>query len=137
MKTKKILLSALVLFIFAILWNSILHMVILKDINSVIEGLRRENLNDMLSLSLMMTAIITLLFSFGYSKIRKTGKIQEGINYGLFFGFLAILFADLNQYIVYPIPLKVIICWSIGGLLEFTLYGIIISLFNSKEQDTT
>ena len=111
-------------------------MIVLKDINALVEGIRRENLNDMMGLSLVMTAMLTFLFSFGYSKIRKDGKIKEGMKYGLFFGLLAVLLVDLNQYILYPIPVKVIAFWSIGGMLEFTIYGIIISLLNPIKNET-
>lgn len=125
MNPRRILISSLVLFVFALVWNGVLHGIILKDINALVASLRRENFGDMLVYSLLLTYGITLLFSIGYSRIRKSGKWKEGMLYGLAFGLLAGLLVDLNQYILYPIPARVALSWFAGGIAEFTIYGAI------------
>ena len=125
MNPRRILVSSLVLFAFALVWNGVLHGVILKDVNALVASLRRENFGDMLVYSILMTYGIALLFSIGYSRIRKSGEWKEGMLYGLAFGLLAGLLVDLNQYILYPIPAHVAFSWFAGGVVEFTIYGVI------------
>jgi len=42
-------------------------------------------------------------------------------------GSLPGLLVDLNQYVLFPIPAVVAAQWFLGGLIEFSLYGIIAS----------
>ena len=134
MNPKRVLLSSLVLFLFALIWNGVLHGVILKEVNALVGSLKRENFSDMLVYSILMTYGITLLFSIGYDRIRRSGKLKEGMLYGLAFGLLAGLLVDLNQYLIYPIPARVALSWFLGGIFEFMVYGIIVArIFHSEK----
>ena len=52
--------------------------------------------------------------------------------YGISFGVLAVLLVDVNQYILYPLSLSIVIKWMIFGILEFTLYGFLVSMIYKK-----
>lgn len=119
--------TALVLFLIALVWNGILHMVVLRDANALIDAVRRTNLDDYLWISLLMTFAINLLFAFGYTRFARTGTVKEGVGYGVFFGLIAGVLVDLNQYVLYPIPGRLAFYWFLGGLLEFSLYGALIT----------
>jgi len=119
--------ATLVLFIVAVAWNGVLHMLILREANALVTPLRRANLSDLMWLSLLMTLGLSALFAFGYACVARTGRLLEGIGYGVFFALLAGLLVDLNQYMMYPIPGKVAFYWFIGGLLEFSLYGALMT----------
>ena len=97
----------------------------------------RTNLDDYMWLSVLMTFAVTLLFTFGYSYFTRTGKISEVILYGVFFALVAGVLVDLNQYVLYPIPGHLVFYWLfIGGLLEFSLYGALITrLYPIKLKD--
>jgi hypothetical protein len=59
--------------------------------------------------------------------VARTGTMREGLGYGLYFALLAGLLVDLNQYVLFPIPGAVAALWFLGGLAEFSLYGMLVS----------
>jgi len=127
MRTKRFLLTCGVLLLVAIAWNAFVHLVVLRVANASVQHLRRPDLAEKAWLSLLLTAGIVTLFVWGYSRFARTGSLREGVGYGLFFALLAGLLVDLNQYVLFPIPAVVAGQWFLGGLVEFSLYGIIAS----------
>ena len=127
MRPVRFALAAGLLFLLAIVWNGVLHLVILRQANEVIRHLRRTDLPGSLGLSLLLTAAISVLFVWGYAHTARTGTLREGAGYGLFIGIFAALLVDVNQYLLYPIPLSLAVKWFLGGVLEFTAYGAVVS----------
>ncbi len=127
MRIGRLVLASLALCILALVWNGVLHGLILHDGNALIAPLRRSYLADLTWLSLLLTLGVTALFAFGYAWCARSGRIAEGVGYGLYFALVAGLLVDLNQYLLYPIPWRLAFYWFLGGLLEFSLYGALIA----------
>jgi hypothetical protein len=127
MRTKRFLLTCGVLLLVAMAWNAFLHLVVLRAANASVQHLRRPDLADKVWLSVLLTAGIVMMFVWGYGRVARTGSLREGLGYGLAFALLAGLLVDLNQYVLFPIPAAVAAQWFAGGLIEFSLYGIIVS----------
>jgi hypothetical protein len=127
MRLGRFLLTCAVLLCVAIAWNALVHLVVLQEANASVQHLRRADLADKAWLSLVLTAGIVLMFVGGYGRVARSGSVREGIGYGLFFAVLAGLLVDLNQYVLFPIPGAVAIQWFAGGVIEFSLYGVIAS----------
>jgi hypothetical protein len=117
----------LLLFVIALLWNGFVHLVLLREVSAAVEHLRRPDLAEKTWLSLLLTAGVLALFLLGYTRVARTGSLQEGLAYGLSFALLAGLLVNLNQYILFPIPGSVALSWFASGLLEFALYGALVS----------
>ncbi|XDD48648.1 hypothetical protein AB3N59_09250 [Leptospira sp. WS92.C1] len=120
------------IFLFAILWNGLVHMVILKEFNESVAYLRRVNQNEFFSLALLMTALIAFLFSCSFLKWKKKDTVREDFAHILFFSSLAGVLVDLNQWILYPIPAKTILLWFLFSILEFTVYQQIANFYYKK-----
>lgn len=125
-------LATTTLSIFALLWNAIVHLVILKSDNKVITSLHRPDINDKIWLSVVLTIAIAFLFTINFLKWRKKGGIIETLKHSLFFSLLMMVAIDLNQYIQYAIPFSLIIKWSFFGLIEFAIYGLILEFLITK-----
>ena len=108
-------------------WNAIVHLVLLRPVDETVRHLFRPDLGDRIGLSLLMTAGVACLFAAGYARFARDGSVREGAFYGACFALLAGLLVDLNQYLLYPIPAWVAATWFASGLVEFTLYGIVVS----------
>ncbi len=121
--------ASALLFTLAVVWNGLLHLVILERANRPLQNLRRTDLPSPLLLSLAVTAGVCLLFVWGYSRFARTGALREGLGYGVFMGLFAAFLVDLNQYLLYPLPFTLVLKWFVGGVLEFTLYGAVLSRF--------
>jgi hypothetical protein len=113
------------LFAFALGWNAIVHLGVLADVNASVQHLRRPDFADKLWLSLLLTAGIIALFLAGHARFTRGGTLRQSALYGLWFGCVAGLLVDLNQYLLYPLPARVAALWFVSGLLEFTVYGLL------------
>jgi hypothetical protein len=134
MHYRRFLLACLVLFVVALCWNAFLHLLVLRETNAAVQHLRRPDLADKAWLSLLLTAGLVCLFVWGYRRCARTGRVGEGLAYGVFFALVAGLLVDLNQYVLYPIPAWVASRWFLGGLVEFSLYGVIVSRLYPPER---
>ena len=128
MRPTRFALAAVVLFILSLAWNGLVHLVILRSANEAVQHLRRTDLPGALGLSLLLTALVSGLFVWGYVRTARTGTLREGLAYGFFIGLFAALLVDLNQYLLYPLPASLVLKWIVGGVLEFTLYGAVVAL---------
>lgn len=136
MRIRRFALTCFVLLAVAIAWNAFLHLVVLRAANASVQHLRRPDLADKGWLSLLLTAGIVAIFVWGYARVARTGSVREGLGYGLSFALLAGLLVDLNQYVLFPIPAAVAAQWFAGGLVEFSLYGIIAARLNPPRVNT-
>jgi hypothetical protein len=127
MTSRRPLAAIAVLFVFALAWNGFVHLIVLRDANASVQHLRRPDLADKSWLGLLMTLGVVTMFVWGYRKVARSASIGEGLSYGLAFAVLAGLLVDLNQYVLFPIPGAVALQWFAGGVLEFCLYGVIVS----------
>lgn len=76
-------------------------------------------------LSLVQTAALSVVFLFTYLQSRYAGRLRGGLVHGVLFAVIAGLLVDLNQYILYPIPGRLVVVWFAFGLVEFCAYGLL------------
>jgi hypothetical protein len=120
------LLASGVLFAVALVWNGLVHGLLLRETAKALDGLRRPE-GPNLGLALLLTAGVALVFVWSYARCARRGGWREGLAHGLFFAVLAGLLVNLNQYILFPIPGKAALTWWLFGVGEFCLYGLIAS----------
>jgi hypothetical protein len=127
MGVKRYLTASLVIAAVAMVWNGLLHLVVLRGANAAIAHLLRADMAPRLWLSVAATAGLVCLFVLGYGRFARDGTLREGVVYGLFFAAVAGLLGDVNQYVLYPIPGSLAVMWFAGGVIEFALYGALVS----------
>lgn len=127
MSIKRFLLASLAVFAVGMVWGGFVHLVLLREANAAIAHLMRPDLAGKVWMSILASAGFALLFVLGYSRFARRGTVGEGIVYGAFFAAVAGLLVDVNQYVLYPIPGWLACTWSLAGLVEFGLYGALVS----------
>ena len=127
MKYTRFILACVVIFFFALVWNGLVHLVILSDANSILTLIGRPEAERSMPLSLISTLAVSVLFVWSYSRLSNRGSMATGITHGLFFSLLAGVLVDLNQFVIYPIPASLALSWFAFGVIEFTMYGILVS----------
>lgn len=124
--------ASLIITLFALLWNGFIHLIILKNENAILSSIHRPDMNEKMWISIFVTLAIATLFSYSYSKWRKTGSYKESMFHSLFFAVLMIVVVDINQYVQYAIPFTLVSKWDLFGLAEFLIYGLIITFIYRK-----
>ena len=128
MNYKRFFIATIAIFVFALIWNGIVHLVLLRDVDSILNSIGRQESQRNMFLSLLVTAILVILFVWSYARFARRGDLRDGLTHGLFFGLLAGTLVDLNQYVLYPIPASLAITWFVFGLIEFCIYGVLVSI---------
>ena len=138
MNYKRFFIATIAIIVFALGWNGIVHLVVLREADSILSSIGRQESQRNLFLSSLITVMISILFVWSYSRTAKRGDLRDGLTHGLFFGILAGILVDLNQYVLYPIPASLAFTWFVFGLFEFCLYGVLVSrLYPIKHEKTT
>ena len=126
MRLSRFVLACAVLLVVSLAWNGLLHLVLLRGVEAAARALYRTDLADRLWLSLAGAAAVVVLFVAGYRRFARVGSAREAAGYGLSFALVAGALVDLNQYVLFPIPGRLACLWFLGGLVEFTAYGLIV-----------
>jgi hypothetical protein len=127
MNLRRFFLAALAIFIFAMVWNGFVHMVLLKEASLALEKVARPATERNMVLGLLLTAGMAMLFVYSYVAFVRTPGVKRALGHGVFFAVMAGLLVDLNQYFLYPIPGSLAASWFFFGLIEFCVYSVIVS----------
>jgi hypothetical protein len=124
---KRFLLAFIAAYVFLFLWGWLLNGVFLKDVYAQTPNLWRSQ-SEMMSLFhwlIIGQALIVFAFVMIYASGFAGGGAIAGIRLGILLEIAAIGMR-LGFYAVQPIPGKLILYGSIGGLVEMIIVGTIV-----------
>ena len=124
---KRFSLAFLAAFVFIFLWGWLYNGVFLKDVYAQTQSLWRPQ-NETMNLFhwiIIGQAILVLAFVMIYASGFAGGGVAAGIRLGIMLEILAIG-ARMMMYAVQPLPAKLIVYWSVGGLIEMIVTGAIV-----------
>ncbi|MDD2699833.1 MAG: hypothetical protein PHH36_01215 [Sideroxydans sp.] len=127
MNARRFAVAVLAIFIFALVWNGFVHMVLLKEAGLALVGIARPAAERNMALGLLLTAGIATLFVYSYVSFVRTPGVRRALGHGVFFALLAGLLVDLNQFFLYPLPGSLAVAWFLFGCIEFCIYGVLVS----------
>jgi hypothetical protein len=124
---KRFLFAFLAAFVFIFFWGWLYNGVLLKDIYAQTSSLWRPQ-SETMSLFhwiILGQAILVFAFVMIYASGFAGGGVAAGIRLGIMLEILAIG-ARMMMYAVQPLPGKLILYWSVGGLIEMIVTGAIV-----------
>ena len=124
---KRLILAFIAAYIFLFVWGWLLNGVLLKDVYAETPNLWRPQ-SEMMSLFhwiILGQALIVFSFVMIYATGFAGGGVIAGIRLGILLEIAAIGMR-LGFYAVQPIPGKLILYGSIGGLIEMIIVGAIV-----------
>jgi len=122
----RLFIAVILSYIFSILYNGLVHLVILGTANKQVELLRRVDFSSKAWISLLATLATSFLFTLIYSLFVSEKSIKRGTLFGFCFGGFIAIIVDINQYVLYPLPLSLVARWALFGIIEFSLIGMIV-----------
>jgi len=135
---KRFILAFVAAYIFLFLWGWLLNGVFLKDVYAETPSLWRSQ-NEMMSL-FHWIIIGQVLVVFAFVMIYASGFAGGGVIAGIKLGFLleiAAIGMRLGFYAVQPIPGKLILYGSIGGLVEMVIVGAMVGAIYKPASEQT
>ena len=128
---KKIILSAVAVFLVWTVVDFVLHGLLLKGVYEATASLWRP----MAEMKRGLMSLVTFLAALGFSALwgnfvdRKT--TSNGLKFGLWYGFAVGVGMGYGSYSYMPIPYSLALAWFLVMLVEGALAGLIASRINS------
>lgn len=113
-------------FVFSLLYNGLVHLVILSAADRQIEPLKRADFPSKMWISFLATLAASFFFTAIYAFFVSEKNTRTGLFYGFCFGIFTAVMVDLNQYVLYPLPFPLVAEWALSGIIEFSLLGVIV-----------
>src|SRR5438477_12907715 len=126
---KRFIIAFIAAYVFIFVWGWLLNGVVFKDVYAQTPNLWRSQ-SEMMSLFywiIIGQALIVFAFVLIYASGFASGGVIAGIRLGILIEIAAIGMR-LGFYAVQPIPGKLILYGSIGGLVEMTIVGAIVGV---------
>src|SRR6516165_7602665 len=124
---KRFILAFIAAYVFLFFWGWLLNGVVLKDVYAETPNLWRSQ-SEMMSLFhwiIVGQALIVFAFVMIYASGFAGGGVAAGIRLGILLEIAAIGMR-LGFYAVQPIPGRLILYGSIGGLIEMVIVGAMV-----------
>jgi hypothetical protein len=134
---KRFLLAFLAAFLFIFFWGWLYNGVLLKDVYTQTSSLWRPQSETMSLFHWIILGQATLVLAFVmiYASGFAGGGVAAGIRLGIMLEILAIG-ARMMMYAVQPLPGKLILYWSVGGLIEMIVTGAIVGAIYKPSANT-
>lgn len=128
MNIKRLISAVIAVFIAVEITDTVIHGLILGEKYKTLQSLWRPDMMSKMWLMLINSLLFSILFVYIFSKGYENKGIFEGVRFGILTGFFVYISSVINQYIVYPLPLSLVLQWCILGIIQFVIYGIITAL---------
>jgi hypothetical protein len=134
---KRFLFAFLAAFVFIFFWGWLYNGVLLKDVYTQTSSLWRPQSETMSLFHWIILGQATLVLAFVmiYASGFAGGGVAAGIRLGIMLEILAIG-ARMMMYAVQPLPGKLILYWSVGGLIEMIVTGAIVGAIYKPSANT-
>ena len=132
MNTKRLLLTALVVYILLEVLNFLVHGVILASTYQM-EGIKEAFRPEAEMMSKMWIMWVTdiiwaFFFTFFFAKGYEGKGIMEGVRFGFYIGLFWGLVSAYSNYVVIPIPYSLAFQWFICTMIVSIILGIVAAL---------
>jgi len=132
MNVKRMVVASLLVFVAVQAMDYLINMVILMPSYKALAHIWRPDMQSKMWLMTLASFIGSFLFVYIFIKGYENKGIMEGFRYGTIIGLFMNVVGALNQYVIYPLPLALVIKWFIYGMIEFIIMGIIAALVYKK-----
>jgi hypothetical protein len=132
MNWKKLWLTALIVLIALEITNIIIHGHLLMSLYSAPDAspaFRPTDLaNHFMWVFFVTGAVFSFFFSFFFAKGYENRGLAEGLRFGLYVGVFYYFTTSFNEFVIYPIPYRIVWYWIICGVIQTIILGIIAAL---------
>lgn len=126
LKTKKYVFSTAAVFSVVILFDFIVHQILLSNMYARTADVWRAPENMQMLPMFVSQLLFSLAFVFIFTRNYEKKGTREGLRYGLYIGLL-IAALNLSTYSYLPIPFILTLCWMLAALTKCLLSGVVLA----------
>ena len=128
MNWKRFLVASLVIFVVGQALSYLIDNVILMRDYEKLNSLWRPDMESKMWLMYLVGLLFAFLFTYIFIKGREGKGIQEGVRFGVIIWLFTTVTLNLMLWVLFPIPLALIIKWILYGLLTMLISGILAAV---------
>jgi hypothetical protein len=134
---KKIVYGVIAVFVLSEIVSILMNGFLLKTAYEATASLWRPDMNSLMWIYYVMTAIGAFFFTFIFSMGYEGKGVMEGVRFGLYIGiWMGVGFA-YGTYAMIAIPYSMALTWFIGTVIQYILCGIAVALIFGKQPVVT
>jgi len=135
MNFKRYVLAVLAVFAAFQLFDYLEHTLLLGAVYQAAEGIWRADMMSLMWVMILTSVLFSILFVTVFIKGYEGRGLMEGVRYGLLIGLLMNGVGMFNQWVVYPLPLMLVVQWFVCGMIRFVIYGMLAAaIYRPKKQ---
>jgi len=127
MNWKRFWVASLAVFVVIQAIDYIMDIIVLKKVYESLQSFWREDTVSKIWLAYVMALLISFLFTYIFIKGREGKGILEGVRFGIVIWLFAIVPMYHTLWVFVPIPYALIFRWTLFGLLQTLVAGIIVA----------
>jgi len=127
MNWKRFLMASLSVFVVTRAISYLADVVFLNKDYESMQSFWREDTVSKIWLAYVMALLISVLFTYIFTKGREGKGIPEGIRYGIVIWLFAIVPIYHTLWVFVPISYALILRWTLFGLLQTVVAGILVA----------
>ena len=128
MNIQRLAIGSVVVFLFIAVYEWIFHGILLHDMYLQTASLWRSEAEMQSNFHWLVLGqlFLAVMFCFIFTKGYEDKGLAEGLRYGILIGLLFVG-NNLIMYAVQPFPAKLVIIWTVGGIIEAAIAGLILA----------
>lgn len=128
MNWKKLLIAFAAAFVVSMIYNIVVHEVILSETYQELQHLWRPDMDSKMWIGMVTGIIFVFFFVYIFVRGYENKGFMEGIRYGLVIWAFVTIPGYYGQYMIYDLPYSMVIKWVMFDLVLMVLMGIVAAL---------
>lgn len=130
---KKVLIGFVVVFVAMAVMSYIVDSLILGSTYQSLQNVWRPDMQSKMWIYYVLMVVGAFFFSFIFSKGYEGKGILEGVRYGVYIGIWMSIGMAYGTYAMIAIPESLALQWFIYGVIEYVIYGILLTFVFKKK----
>jgi hypothetical protein len=121
--------AALAAWVLYMVMGYLVHGLLLADVYRQYSAVMRPEAeaNAILPFNFGLVLVGFFAFAYAYAKGYEGGSgLQEGLRFGVLISIMLCAFVTIWEYMVWPVPPRLLAAWLIDYVVEFALYGMVV-----------
>ncbi len=134
--SKKFWVGVILVFIAWNVLNIVIHGILLTRAyeSDAMMKVFRPDMQSKMWIFYIVAAVCSFFLTLIFSKWYKGRGLVEGVQFGVYSGFLMATPMAYSSYAMYPIPSSVVFQWFVYGMIHYLIIGVILGLIFGKKE---
>lgn len=93
----------------------------------------KAEMDAMMPIMFASNAVWLFLFCWIFTRGYENQGVAEGVRYGALIGLFVSVMSAFDSYVIYPLPLRLVLIWLVSSIVTFTLLGAVLAAIYRRD----